>query len=1080
MPFLDYYATDSSRTITDGGGDYTISSGTPNLVTVTTQQRKALNYIAFDKGAGNISTSYKIRQKFNVSAFSATGAAPHQLFVSTDALCNVDLDATTTADAIGVIGNNPSNTSGGVLFIVLFENGVRSNSASSIAYNTATNYWLEVFLDLTVGTYGTIYVKLFSDSTYSTQVGSTISLARGASNTYRYVMPLIGDHHATSTVTYSATFSDCEFIPQVSANASVTLDTVEVVSSINNLGSLELSLDATLDSIGLSAQLAQYKAVQSNVTLDGIGVSAYCNPAAENYATDTLIYTTTQTAIGSCVRSNIHMTGDFFRAFLNVSDGTTEQSLKIVHGDVDTGAFQAGASLADTNSSTKVKTANQIETAFNSLQYKNVTAWSTFTTNLIGIFADNTNDNLPFTFTTGQNSGSYGFITSDGQWHAAIYDYTNYLWAATTQSSGTAVAVKRNRNRITAADPWEAQTVIESGLGGSVAMQFVAYPNSDVGLVYSNGNALRYAHWTYLTNTWGTPESITTTNNAYDKFSSTVTNSGRLVVVWVDQTDTTAIVMHQRVSGSWGSTTTTSSMVASCKSLTLSKDEGAVDACYLYYAKDGGIFKRNIISGSLGSETLLKALPSSITGSTFQCIKSSIDRFGVMYQLSNGQVRFASHTEAAVERGVNGILISKRGAPSGATMPFVKQMVDYGDYSVIFVNGDNSKVMGGIWDRVTSSWVLPLTAISERYWDIHAMASSAISPDGYVYYAYWGRSSQGDPKVKKSNYPIGHASFTSMTLFTDISPSMSGTGFGATPAATLRGYKYMEVDSNGVLHFGLMGSSSLYINNYNGTSWSGWKYIANFEAPTNQVMYTEGMKLGKETSGQQSLHIATCLTDTPSGIYSNSAWCVGAWYLKVVMQADRTYLGYDITGASVTLPITETLTGATKYFDHGVDTTHYYRHWGGFDVLEDNTPIMVSQRCGTTYDPVDVSAYRWDGSAWVRTTASSSISYPASVELNSWTPRVFHVPATGKIHVTYSSDASGTFELFEATSTDSGATWSSPIQRTTETFHTMNPIVDSTILYNIKNTQDTSEVRMIPRYIPFNPRWAKNNNQVIL
>lgn len=765
-------------------------------------------------------------------------------------------------------------------------------------------------------------------------------------------------------------------------------------------------------------------------------------------------------AYGLCCQANIHFSGEAWKFLYYPGNGTTTPVCKVAYGDPDSGVF--GAAHDVPNASQTTNRGYKICSAWNPVLYKHMYLWvSNYGKGFI-------KDDANFTASIATDAisplagTSTGFGTHDLLWGCCIYDKDNRIWQCDTASSQTRVRVKRSSNALDN-ENWEGYVDIVTGLGGSVAATLVPFHNRDIGCIYSNGSSLYYKNWTQSTATWESAETIVSgTSKSFQTWSAVSTVAGEVVVFWVDSTTVTTIKCRIRsASGSWGTTFDAATDLLTNYSVCATNNLGAESQVFFYYHDGTDIVMNSITNGALGSKFTMVASVVALKTSIMQAPRQSINKFGVIYfENASNDIKLATHTSTPVERGSSGKLVSSLAYLGAGTFAFTKQVVEYGELTFVTWNGYDGKSYANVYNNTTSAWLYSSTAVSPvGYFDAHNGAGCAISSDGYVYLFMAGRLTitTNHIIVKKSDYPLTHGSFT-LSAFTDISPSSTGITTG-------RGYKYACVDSNGILHLASVHQNTLILRNYNGSTWTTYAAgsIADFETlGSTNYFYMEGMILGKETSGQQTLNIAFNYWDATHGTGTNA---YKHFFMRVTMQGDRSYLAADIGGTSITLPIDETYTsGNALYFDGSVETTKLRTHWNGFDLLEDNSPHMVSFVTNTSSVFQEIRSTQWNGSAWVNTTVTTE-----------WTDRTFgytinnsmvtfHDALTDLMRVVYSSaDGSGIPQLLERTSTDNGATWSAASARTTDPYTNFAPSVDANILYTSNVRISSSEVRILPR-----------------
>lgn len=782
-------------------------------------------------------------------------------------------------------------------------------------------------------------------------------------------------------------------------------------------------------------------------------------------AADTLTTIATNSsypAFGLCFQSNIHFSGEAWKFLYYSGNGTTSPVHKVAYGDPDSGVFGAGHDVP--NASQIGNRGYKIHSAWNPALYKYVYLWSAQSRYGKGVIKNDAD--FISSSATDLIGGLAGHTISagqtDGLWGCSIFDKDNRIWLCDTYSSQTQIRVKRSTASVNNED-WPVYTSIVTGLGGTVGATLVPFHNRDIGCIYANGSSIYYKNWTQSTGTWESAETVVSAGSfSYQQWTAVSTVDGDVVVFWKDLTTPTTIKCRIRsAAGSWGSTFDAATDLVSGGTVCATNNLGSNNQVFFYYSDGTDLVMNSVTSGALGSKfTMVASLPALMTVN-LQSPRQSINKFGVIYQENaTGAIKLATHSSAPIERGSSGKLVSSLSFLGAGTFAFTKQVVEYGELTFITWNGYDGKSYANVYNNTTSAWLYSATAVSSLgYWDTHNGAGCVISSDGYVYLILAGRLAITTAHliVKKSDYPIGHGSF-SLTAFTDISPDTTGITSG-------RGYKYACVDSNGILHVATIHTNVLKLRNYNGSTWTTYAAgsIADFDTVgTLNYLYVEGMLLGKEPSGQQTLNIAFNYWDATHGTGTNA---YKHFFMRVTMQGDRSYLAADIGGTSITLPIDETYTsGNALYFDGSVETTKLRTHWNGFDLLEDNSPHMVSFVTNTSSVFQEIRSTQWNGSAWVNTTVTTEWTDRTYGYTINFSMIAFHDALTDLMRVVYASaDGSGIPQLLERTSSDSGASWSAASARTTDAYTNMQPSVDANILYTSNVRISSSEVRILPR-----------------
>ena len=196
MPIEDF--TTWSPGETDTGNDIVVNAAS---VVATDLPRNTNGWHIDDKGAGFYSEDFIQRFKLNKSA-RTNGAVS-----SSWGMTNLEGDAkdveNASSDGLFVILSNPAGINRTQIREI---DGGTIYSANWDGMALSSDYWLEVQRKESVGTYGTIYLRIYSDE-FSTLI-VTISIALHSSKKDFQFIAAVGGFNDGNTQTQSFTVSD--------------------------------------------------------------------------------------------------------------------------------------------------------------------------------------------------------------------------------------------------------------------------------------------------------------------------------------------------------------------------------------------------------------------------------------------------------------------------------------------------------------------------------------------------------------------------------------------------------------------------------------------------------------------------------------------------------------------------------------------------------------------------------------------------------------------------------------------------------------------------------------------------------
>ncbi len=203
---------------------------------VTTLGCDETAYLYKDYGAGAVNDNYTFQESLLISSFASGSGQMLNLLSLVNTLGHANL----TNDLHGVSVNWISSTTFSLKAREV-TGGTEYLSTASSTLSTGTAYYVQINRDLSVGTYGTLYVKVFSDPAYTVQIGSTVSLTLHDNGTpdkaaFRYLLPVQSYNSSTAksttlnVATVNASFSTV--VPNPSTIAWTQADNTVAVTAI--------------------------------------------------------------------------------------------------------------------------------------------------------------------------------------------------------------------------------------------------------------------------------------------------------------------------------------------------------------------------------------------------------------------------------------------------------------------------------------------------------------------------------------------------------------------------------------------------------------------------------------------------------------------------------------------------------------------------------------------------------------------------------------------------------------------------------------------------------------------------------
>lgn len=235
---------------------------------LTTLGTNETAYLYKDYGSGYATGNFAIRGLLNVTAFaSGAGQMANLLsFVNTLGQAN----STNDLQGIALVWASSSTFN---LKAREVSGGTEYLSTASSTLSTSTPYWIEISRDKSVGAFGTLYVKVFSDPGYSVQVGSTVSITLHATVAWRYLNAWQSYNASTatsSTLTLGTILANISTVVPATVSWTQADDTVSANGVSKTATSVAFTqADNTVAVTGVkNAPIMQVNVVQADNTIE--------------------------------------------------------------------------------------------------------------------------------------------------------------------------------------------------------------------------------------------------------------------------------------------------------------------------------------------------------------------------------------------------------------------------------------------------------------------------------------------------------------------------------------------------------------------------------------------------------------------------------------------------------------------------------------------------------------------------------------------------------------------------------------------------------------------------------------------
>lgn len=600
-----------------------------------------------------------------------------------------------------------------------------------------------------------------------------------------------------------------------------------------------------------------------------------------------------------------------------------------------------------------------------------------------------------------------GVITS-----SVTIDRNDRIWVA--GNNNTHLQIQRGTNPYNLT-PLDGVVTVRATSGSGCMPQWISYEDGRVGLLSAMNTdlTLYYDEWDGDGNRTVTDEVVTTDISSWAYTRGVATRDNQLFVMWRSSSTPSDLKYRVRSAGTGGTWGTVGAARAdidgTAGNFQTTADYGKDGEVVIFYYDGTDINHFRWTGGStFTSNTQFVAAPTLIN-TLFSAPYFESHKIPFVYHLSNGDIMCETLdlTPTEVYSG-DGNLLSTAGHNYQATAGTDIQSFTKGTISLhMFMGRDNiPKVIfedDGTFNAPVE-W-------GHRYWDFHNTITGTIDNDGYVYTATGGRTgtSTNTLIIKKSNYPLDHASFEADLVYSnwvDISPS---------PGMIGRGYKGLLADRNGVLYLIFGENVTDYtVREYRSAAWSAKTIIVSTTYDPNHT-YFGGFALDDD-AGQESIHLTVTYhkDDATPGIPGGTILQDAMWYINILPDGDGTF---TIRESDKTTIIAAPANESTMELIDTDTANHYWAVGGGMGVLSDGSPIFAAGRRSSSdpYATESIGVWTVSAGVWSYQELQNS-NFP-----HYYPPRI--VVGGNGIFVTTGKVVSDIVEIISFISLDDGASW---------------------------------------------------------
>lgn len=170
----------TTYTKSDPGGDFTITSDT---ITVDTHVNNVKSFVIKDFGAGFFAGDFKFRFQIKKTTTSGGWISPFALTNTQDGLFDI---VDVSGDCLFI---RFSGTTAPAFQLQEQNNGTITLYNSTETYANNTDYYLELERNEAVGTYGTLYARIYTDAAFTT-LSETLTVTLTEKQDFRYLSAL--------------------------------------------------------------------------------------------------------------------------------------------------------------------------------------------------------------------------------------------------------------------------------------------------------------------------------------------------------------------------------------------------------------------------------------------------------------------------------------------------------------------------------------------------------------------------------------------------------------------------------------------------------------------------------------------------------------------------------------------------------------------------------------------------------------------------------------------------------------------------------------------------------------------------
>lgn len=651
----------------------------------------------------------------------------------------------------------------------------------------------------------------------------------------------------------------------------------------------------------------------------------------------------------------------------------------------------------------------------------------------------------------------YGTVTGfdAGKAVSVIIDSTDRPWCAGSDATSLKVARCTNAYNLT---PQDTIITIRTNNSQSSMPQLISFENGCVGLVsaMNHNMTVYYDEWDADGNRTVTDEVVTTDISSWAYTRAVATRDNQIFLLWRSSSTTSDLKYSVRdttgVSGTWSVAAAAKGDIdGTAGNFTSCANYGTDDEVHVFYFDGTDIqhFSWTSVGGITTNDTFVAAPSLLSTGMCAPYFDSAL--IPVIYHLTGGDIMCETYTLAQTTvNSPDKTVVSKQGHNYQATAGTDIQSFSFGGKNLHLYMGRDNIAYAVYEDAGVFSTPIKW---SKRFWDLHNTITGTVNSDGYVYTAVGGRNAGmvNYIVIKKSNYPLNHASFEGdldPSNWTDVSPTN----------ITGRGYKALMVDDDDTLYL-IYGNAvdSYTILERRGGTWAAGQQIIDTSTFGANHAYFDAFVLDDDPT--QSIHLFWSYHDdtlTP-GIPGGLILQDELFYINILPDGDGTF---TLRESDKTTTIASPATHLTSEVVYSDDANFYTALGGGVINLADGTPMLAIARrsASTPYATTSMGVWTVSAGVWsydeLQTTGFPHYTVPRIVS------------GAGGTFVTSSDESSGVVELISYLSKDAGVSWE------TARAETSGSSFDN--YYAVPSPRDADENNLL-----FHSRISRNYSELI-